>query len=124
MQIKEGKFYRRRDGKIVGPAEKSSKVEFPFRAGGHTYRANGFYYNGGDYLDLVEEVPAPSLKAPDCSTDDGPAETPGTPDDEEDDNFVFITIEEGIMTEIDMNIVDEVRIVKRDGAIHIIKIKS
>jgi hypothetical protein len=49
---------------------------------------------------------------------------PSAPGEEEDDNFVFVTIGESARLKIDMNIVDEVRIVKRDGAIHIIKIKS
>jgi hypothetical protein len=61
MKIEEGKFYKRRDGKVDGPARRLLNfVDYPFKVGKFgTYRENGkntFAY-GECKSDLVEEVP-------------------------------------------------------------------
>lgn len=66
LQIEEGKWYRRRDGRVVGPAERvSDALYYPWTAGGATYTTDGAHTYGcsSDY-DLVEEVPAPLPQHP------------------------------------------------------------
>lgn len=73
LQIEAGKFYRRRDGEIVGPARRQANAEFesdyPWRVDGpgnghFVYTAEGQYnrYSAGDHFDLVEAVPDPNAK--------------------------------------------------------------
>lgn len=60
LQIEEGKFYIRRDGEMVGPAEKRPPHEsgptrvYPWRVGDDTYTHDGRLFIGGhSYADLV-----------------------------------------------------------------------
>lgn len=59
--IEEGKWYRRRDGEIVGPARRTDYHDFPWGVGAYDYTPRGLFILGspGFSLDLVEEVPAP-----------------------------------------------------------------
>lgn len=61
LQIEEGKWYRRRDGQIVGPAERSGHPDYPWLVGNASHRNDGFRHDPADPddLDLIEEVPAP-----------------------------------------------------------------
>jgi hypothetical protein len=62
MKLEVGKYYRTREGKIVGPIEKSPiNGRFPFRVFGHnTYTKWGNCFSAGDSRhDLIEEVPSP-----------------------------------------------------------------
>jgi hypothetical protein len=58
MQIKEGRYYRNRGGRIVGPARLSSSPDYPWQVGNLTFHANGFFYPYPDASsqDLIEEV--------------------------------------------------------------------
>lgn len=71
MRIEDGKFYRRRDGVVVGPAKDtkdgSGYPVFVRRnpdGGGNWYTAEGRYWTSQteDPCDLVEEVPDPNAK--------------------------------------------------------------
>lgn len=70
LQIREGAYYRRRDGKVIeSPAANRSSYsdlrgEFPWEVGGDWYTNTGSYYGeaGTDFRDLVEEVPDPTPK--------------------------------------------------------------
>lgn len=56
MQIEEGKFYRTRDGRKVGPMEVYDGDGFSFCSGGRTYNSyGGFYSMGISDKDLVSE---------------------------------------------------------------------
>lgn len=66
LRIEEGKWYRRRDGVVVGPA---GPVRFDnglprFTLGGEWYRSSGTCVSWGELLDLVEEAPAPLPQNP------------------------------------------------------------
>lgn len=63
MIIEEGKWYRRSDGKIVGPAEWRPTIAlFPWSIAGRSYSKSGVNYEGSTYI--VEEVPEPGSEAP------------------------------------------------------------
>jgi hypothetical protein len=71
LQIEEGKWYRRRDGQVVGPAwHRGEPSLYPWCLGklvsGHTiYLDNGRYNSVKECeRDLVEEVPAPLPQHP------------------------------------------------------------
>lgn len=60
--VKEGSWYRRRDGEIKGPAKFTDRREFPFEVDGYTYTIDGRWNRHPEnlhYLDLIEEVDAP-----------------------------------------------------------------
>jgi hypothetical protein len=61
MQIEEGKWYRRRDGKIVGPAKVSAFPTYSWSVNSLLYTDEGFYLytKKVSYFDLVEEVKPP-----------------------------------------------------------------
>lgn len=64
LRIKEGKWYRRRDGVVVGPARRSGLADYPWRVGVDAYTDSGRWYclDQADAFDLIEEVPALSAK--------------------------------------------------------------
>lgn len=67
VKLQVGKWYRRRDGEVVGPVKECNfhrTGKYPFVAGGSTYTADGRYYynNNATIFDLVEEVPAPTAQ--------------------------------------------------------------
>lgn len=71
LQIEEGKWYRRRDGEVVGPAwRRATGRLYPWCLGKLVsnvtiYRDNGRYHLGNECeMDLVEEVPAPLPQHP------------------------------------------------------------
>ncbi|MCW1844193.1 hypothetical protein [Prosthecomicrobium hirschii] len=61
MKIEEWKLYRRRDGKVVGPAMLIGGSLYGWGVDGLRYAASGSYLSGGPGtpFDLIEEVPAP-----------------------------------------------------------------
>lgn len=66
VKMREGAWYRRRDGKVVGPAMPMvNPYGYPWRAGNGTYTPDGLYSICDAALgrrrdeDLIEEVPAP-----------------------------------------------------------------
>lgn len=66
LQIEEGKWYRRRDGKVVGPASRDSGLAaWPWLVGECSYMEDGsvWTFNSPDALDLIAEVPAPVAEA-------------------------------------------------------------
>lgn len=65
LQIEEGKWYRRRDGRVVGPAESADGRTRPWCVDGWFYTTAGRIYDTGESIwDLVEEVPAPLPQNP------------------------------------------------------------
>lgn len=65
LQIEEGKWYRRRDGVVVGPAARlTGDQRWFFGAGGEWYFDDGKCASWGGTMDLVEEVPAPLPQHP------------------------------------------------------------
>jgi hypothetical protein len=60
VEIEIGKYYKRRDGEIVGPTTANgSDREYPFVCGDYTYTHGGRYHTYvEDPCDLVEECPA------------------------------------------------------------------
>ena len=70
LQIEEGKFYKRRDGNVVGPVERRKDCaigelfmwEMPRSAGGTTCTDRGFFLlsETETNFDLIEEVPNPN----------------------------------------------------------------
>lgn len=66
MNIEEGKYYRRRDGSVVGPIKLGKSEVFRFKALGHSYTVTGRNLLANLSLyDLVEEVlvcPVPPLE--------------------------------------------------------------
>ena len=65
LQIEEGKWYRRRDGAVVGPAESADGRTRPWCVDGWFYTTAGRIYDTGESTwDLVEEVPAPLPQNP------------------------------------------------------------
>lgn len=71
LQIEEGKWYRRRDGEIVGPARRCENFVYPWCLGVREHWTT-LYTDGGRFRvessdhrgDLVEEVPAPLSQNP------------------------------------------------------------
>jgi hypothetical protein len=91
MQIEKGKWYRRRDGEIVGPARFMDDTSYPWSVGPNIYTDKGCYFFHKEIyeLDLVEEVEGP-VSCPACESgengcpvclgsvdDDGPEEGGG-----------------------------------------------
>ena len=63
-----GKFYRIREGRVVGPAMRNAtgvnELSHPWQVGGLTYADDGTYYAPfGTDLDIVEEFEDPLLRA-------------------------------------------------------------
>jgi hypothetical protein len=57
VQIKDGSYYRRRDGMVVGPAKKSNMASYPWAVGQCTYTNDGLQRVGRTYdPDLIAEV--------------------------------------------------------------------
>lgn len=62
LQIEAGKYYRRRDGKVVGPARTASDQEvsdgYPWNVGGQVYTTDGRFWRikRTDDRDLVAEA--------------------------------------------------------------------
>lgn len=62
IKITAGKFYRIREGRVVGPAKRNTtgrnELSHPWLVGGLTYAEDGAYYKPfGTDLDIVEEMP-------------------------------------------------------------------
>ena len=60
-KIATGKFYRIREGRVIGPAKRNAtgvnELSHPWQVGGLTYADDGTYYAPfGTDLDIVEEV--------------------------------------------------------------------
>ena len=57
MKIREGAYYRAREGYVVGPMAVVSKCDDIFTAIGHTWNEDGSFVRGSPYkLDLISEV--------------------------------------------------------------------
>lgn len=59
VEMKQGAYYRRRDGALVGPAEYVDGLVFPWRVSGVYYTSSGRSLTNGNepsHLDLVELV--------------------------------------------------------------------
>ncbi len=59
MKLEVGKYYRRRDGKIVGPVEyKGNSTTYPFEVNGYIYTETGRFdvTCHASKLDLINEV--------------------------------------------------------------------
>lgn len=62
IEVKEGRFYRKRNGKIVGPMETRPSACYPWMdQSGSTYTNSGRCFSDKHEYpgDLIEEVPAP-----------------------------------------------------------------
>lgn len=65
LRIEEGKWYRRRDGMVVGPAERADGRTRSWCVDGWFYTTAGRIYNTNKSTwNLVEEVPAPLPQNP------------------------------------------------------------
>jgi len=69
IQIEEGKYYRRADGSVHGPATRTGTTKhyptkrYPWTIDGHTYTDEGqFYYDQATNLDLVAEFGNPVIE--------------------------------------------------------------
>src|SRR6056297_157650 len=65
LKIREGAWYERRGGGIVGPAEKNQAVNklYPWSIGSFAYMDDGTYLkNSVAHMDLIREVPAPNAE--------------------------------------------------------------
>lgn len=67
-KIAAGKFYRIREGRVIGPAKRNAtgvnELSHPWQVGGLTYADDGTYYAPfGTDLDIVEEADRPPLAA-------------------------------------------------------------
>ena len=57
MKIEAGKYYRTRDGDVVGPMRRVDWCDATFTAGDFTWNEDGSYVLGTPYkLDLISEV--------------------------------------------------------------------
>jgi hypothetical protein len=57
MKIREGAYYRTRDGDVVGPMAAMPRCDDTFAAMGHTWNEDGSFVRGKAYkLDLIYEV--------------------------------------------------------------------
>lgn len=68
IKIAAGKFYRIREGRVIGPAKRNAtgvnELSHPWQVGGLTYADDGTYYAPfGTDLDIVEEFEDPLLRA-------------------------------------------------------------
>jgi len=74
MKIKEGAYYRTRDGDVVGPMAAVSGCNYTFTAIGYTWNEDGSFVRGNPYkLDFVSEVyvsdtPPADAPAPEAKT--------------------------------------------------------
>lgn len=72
LQVREGKWYRRRDGEVVGPAKPNRsdfRLTHPWRCGTELYSDNGKHsidVTKESPYDLVAEVPEPQVETVDC----------------------------------------------------------
>lgn len=78
VQMYEGAWYRRRDGKVVGPAVRYDDDVYEWEVGNNTYTDIGSCWESGRTadVDLIEQVPAPDA-APSTTS----APVPGFPGD-------------------------------------------
>jgi hypothetical protein len=57
MKIREGAYYRTRDGNVLGPMTAVPRCDDTFTAIGHTWNEDGSFVRGNPYkLDLISEV--------------------------------------------------------------------
>lgn len=58
MKIEEGKYYRRRNGLVLGPTERNNDEDYPFRVNNDSYTVNGCFHSNSKEsgLDLISEV--------------------------------------------------------------------
>jgi len=74
MKIEAGKYYRTRDGDVVGPMRRVDWCDATFTAGDFTWNEDGSYVQGIPYkLDLISEVyvsdtPPADAPAPEAKT--------------------------------------------------------
>lgn len=59
LQIKDGGWYKRRDGEVVGPADRNRSQSYPWRLGGKAYTKGGVCSEHAVGLNLICEVPPP-----------------------------------------------------------------
>lgn len=70
MKLREGGYYRRRDGEVIGPIAMPNPDhhQYPFWCANHKHwyaSSGGYYFSGGESpYDLIEEVPAPGSEKP------------------------------------------------------------
>jgi hypothetical protein len=74
MKIEAGKYYRTRDGDVVGPMARYAGRDDTFTAMGHTWNKDGSFVRGNtSKLDLISEVyvsdTPPDAPLPDIITD-------------------------------------------------------
>lgn len=74
MKIEAGKYYRTKDGDVVGPMRRVDWCDATFTAGDFTWNEDGSYVQGIPYkLDLISEVyvsdtPPETAPAPEAKT--------------------------------------------------------
>ncbi len=74
MKIEAGKYYRTRDGDVVGPMRRVDWCDATFTAGDLTWNEDGSYVQGTPYkMDLISEVyvsdtPPADAPAPEAKT--------------------------------------------------------
>lgn len=70
VKMREGSWYRRRDGEVVGPCIPRDDELYPWNVGELLYSKEGNYWQDGpvEPEDLVEEVPAPDVAPSTTST--------------------------------------------------------
>lgn len=63
LKLREGAWYERRDGNIVGPIAYRNTHQYTYCVGSHSYMANGRVTKFGERaVDLIREVPPPAPK--------------------------------------------------------------
>jgi len=64
LQLREGAWYERRDGKVVGPAMVFANEKYPWIAAANTYTDSGRFWGDSPSaaLDLIREVPPPQTE--------------------------------------------------------------
>lgn len=72
IKITAGKFYRIREGRVVGPAKRNTtgrnELSHPWQVGGLTYAEDGSYYKPfGTDFDIIEEVTQGPTPHPDAA---------------------------------------------------------
>lgn len=76
LQIEEGKWYKRRDGELVGPAKNRYAIDlnYPWSLMGNSYATDGTYsLDVPSRFDLISEAPAPVKTSPWSKPEDVPA---------------------------------------------------
>ncbi len=67
MKIEAGKYYRTRDGDVVGPMRRVDWCDATFTAGDFTWNEDGSYVQGTPYkMDLISEVYVSDTPLPKC----------------------------------------------------------